>query len=162
MRIQQLTWMAMLIAIAVIGSLFISIPTGVARAYPIQHMVNVIAAVTVGPIGAVLVAFVTGLVRVMTGTGSLLAFPGGMIGALLAGIFYMRTNRVAFAAFGEVIGTGLIASLVAVPYAKLLMGTEFGALFFFPAFLASSVTGSVLGWIVLARVKQLRPLTAKR
>ncbi|WP_236634141.1 MULTISPECIES: energy coupling factor transporter S component ThiW [unclassified Exiguobacterium] len=60
MRIQQLTWMAMLIAIAIIGSLFISIPTGVARAYPVQHMVNVIAAVTVGPFGAVLVAFVTG------------------------------------------------------------------------------------------------------
>lgn len=161
MRIQQLTWMAMLIAIAVIGSLFISIPTGVARAYPIQHMVNVIAAVTVGPLGAVLVAFVTGLVRVMTGTGSLLAFPGGMIGALLAGLFYARTNRVAFAALGEVIGTGVIASLIAVPYAKVLMGSEFGALFFVPAFLASSVTGALLGWIVLARVKQLRPVSLK-
>lgn len=157
MRIQQLTWMAMLVAIAIIGSLFISIPTGVARAFPIQHMVNVIAAVTVGPLGAVLIAFVTGLVRVMTGTGSLLAFPGGMIGALLAGIFYMKTNRVAFAAIGEVIGTGVIASLIAVPYAKILMGSEFGAFFFFPAFLASSVTGALLGWIVLARVKQLRP-----
>ncbi|WP_214742319.1 energy coupling factor transporter S component ThiW [Exiguobacterium sp. s48] len=161
MRIQQLTWMAMLVAIAVVGSMFISIPTGVARAYPIQHMVNVIAAVTVGPIGAVLVAFVTGLIRVITGTGSLLAFPGGMIGAFLAGIFFVRTNRVYAAALGEIIGTGVIASLIAVPYAKLLMGSTFGAFFFVPAFLASSLTGALLGWLVLSRVKQLRPSVLK-
>lgn len=161
MRIQKLTWMAMLVAIAVAGSLFISIPTGVARAYPIQHMVNVIAAVTVGPFGAVLVAFVTGLVRVVTGTGSLLAFPGGMIGALLAGLFYAKSHRISFAAFGEVIGTGVIASLIAVPYAKLLMGSEFGAFFFFPAFLLSSSIGALLGCIVLTRIKQLQPSIPK-
>lgn len=161
MRIQQLTWMAMLVTIAIIGSLFISIPVGVARAFPVQHLVNVVAAVTVGPIGAVLVAFVTGLVRVMTGTGSLLAFPGGMIGALLAGLWYARMPRVGFAALGEIIGTGLIASLIAVPYAKILMGTEFGALFFVPAFLSSSLIGALLGWVVLARVKQVRPIVLK-
>lgn len=145
---ERLVLIALITALAVAGSTFISFPLGVARAYPIQHAINVFAAITMGTGPAVLIAFLAALVRIVLGTGSLLAFPGGMIGALLAGLAYRWTKKKGFALCGEMIGTGLIASLFAVPYAKLLMGTEFGALFFIPGFLLSSVTGAFLGiWL---------------
>ncbi|MBM7577995.1 energy coupling factor transporter S component ThiW [Jeotgalibacillus terrae] len=155
MNTKKLVIMAMLVAIAVAGSAFVSFPAGVARAYPVQHAVNVIAAVLFGPGPAIVVAFVTGLVRILTGTGSLLAFPGGMIGAALAGLFYMWSGRVWAAAVGEVIGTGILASLIAVPYAAILMGTEAGAFFFMPAFLVSSISGATIGFILSERLKRI-------
>lgn len=152
MKTKKLVLMAMFVAIAAAGSVFVSFPAGIARAYPIQHAVNVIAAVLFGPGPAILIAFVTGLVRVLTGTGSLLAFPGGMIGAALAGIFYMKFGKVWLAAAGEIIGTGIIASLIAVPYAKILMGTELAGLFFMPPFLVSSISGGILGAVVVSKL----------
>jgi energy coupling factor transporter S component ThiW len=102
--------MSVLTAIVVAGSIFISFPAGIARVYPVQHAVNVIAAILLGPFPAIVIAFMTGLVRIRTGTGSLLAFPGGMIGAAFAGWLYKRTRQIWLAALGEIIGTGIIAS----------------------------------------------------
>jgi energy coupling factor transporter S component ThiW len=155
MNIRKLVLIAMFVAIAVAGSAFVSFPAGVARAYPIQHAVNVIAAVLLGPGPAVLIAFLTGAIRILTGTGSLLAFPGGMIGAFLAGVMYAKYGKIWFTALGEVIGTGIIASLVAVPYAHILMGTKITALFFFPPFLASSLSGAFLGTILVSRLMKV-------
>ena len=146
--------MTMFVAIAVAGSTFVSFPAGIARAYPVQHAVNVIAAIMLGPIPAVIIAFVTGLVRLLTGTGSLLAFPGGMIGAFLAGILYKQYGRAWLAATGEMIGTGVIASLFAVPYAKILMGTTVSAFFFVPPFIVSSVSGALLGVALAVRLEK--------
>lgn len=153
MNLRKMTLMTMFVAIAVAGSVFVSFPAGIARAYPIQHAVNVIAAITLGPIPALTIAFLTGLVRLLTGTGSLLAFPGGMIGAYLAGVLYTRFGKPVFAAIGEVIGTGLIASLFAVPYAKILMGTTVTAFFFMPPFLVSSISGALLGLVLTVRLQ---------
>ncbi|TWT06185.1 energy coupling factor transporter S component ThiW [Planomicrobium sp. CPCC 101079] len=155
MKTRKLVLIAMFVAIAVAGSTFVSFPAGLARAYPIQHAVNVISAVLLGPGPALLIAFLTGTVRVFTGTGSLLAFPGGMIGALFAGIMYAKYGKVWLAALGEVAGTGIIASFVAVPYAKFLMGTEFGAFFFFPPFLISSASGALLGTFLVSRLMKV-------
>ena len=152
MTTRKLAMIALLAAIAVTGSVFVSFPAGIARAYPIQHAVNVVAAVLLGPIPALMIAFLTAVVRILTGTGSLLAFPGGMIGAVLAGLLFQKTERVWLAALGEMIGTGVIASLFAVPYASILMGTSVGALFFMPPFLVSSVSGAILGSILVARL----------
>lgn len=153
---RKMVIMTMFVAIAVAGSTFVSFPAGIARAYPVQHAVNVIAAIMLGPVPAVIIAFVTGLVRLLTGTGSLLAFPGGMIGAFLAGIMYKQFGKTWLAAVGEVIGTGVIASLIAVPYAKILMGTTMTAFFFVPPFLVSSVSGAVLGLVLVVRLQHTR------
>jgi energy coupling factor transporter S component ThiW len=153
MSTRKLAIMTMFVAIAVAGSAFVSFPAGIARAYPIQHAVNVLAAIMLGPIPALTIAFVTGLVRLLTGTGSLLAFPGGMIGAYLAGVLYKRLGKTAFAAIGEVIGTGFIAPLFAVPYAKILMGTTVTTFFFVPPFLISSFSGAALGLLLVARLQ---------
>lgn len=156
MKTKQLMLMAMFVAIAVAGSTFVWFPAGVARAYPIQHAINVMAAVLFGPVPAVIIAFLTGAVRVLTGTGSLLAFPGGMIGAFLAGIFYTISGRLWLAAVGEIIGTGIIASLIAVPYARILMGTETAAFFFMPAFLVSSVSGALIGVLLMFKIMKVK------
>lgn len=156
MNTRKMIFMTMFVAIAVAGSAFVSFPAGIARAYPIQHAVNVIVAIVMGPVAAVTVAFVTGLVRILTGTGSLLAFPGGMIGAFLAGVLYKRFRKNWGAGIGEVIGTGLIAPLFAVPYAKILMGTTVTALFFLPPFLVSTVSGTIIGLLVAPRLMKLR------
>lgn len=153
MKTKKLTLMAILVAIGVLGAQFLWFPTGVARAFPVQHAVNVITAVLLGPGPAVVVAFLIGLVRNMLGLGSLLAFPGGMLGALLAGLFYRFFRRKGAAAIGEMIGTGVLGSLLSVPIANLLMGQKAGALAFVPGFLASSITGSLLGWLIIRRLK---------
>lgn len=152
-RTRRITIMAVLIAIGVLGSQFLWFPAGIAKAYPVQHAVNILAAVTLGPIPAVTIAFMIGLIRNLFGLGSLLAFPGGMIGALLAGYLYQKYGKIGWAAFGEMVGTGIFASLVAVPFAKVFMGTSFGALFFFPSFLTSSISGALIGVFIVSRMK---------
>src|SRR5699024_4415197 len=153
---RTLTVMAVLVAIGVVGSQLLWFPAGIAKAYPAQHAVNVMAGIMLGPGPAVGIAFVIGLFRNLLGIGSLLAFPGGMVGAFMAGYFYKNFKKHHWAAIGEVLGAGVIASLF-VPFAKLLMGSSFGVLFFMPSFLVSSVSGSIIGWLVISRVKQVSP-----
>ena len=153
LSIRKLTIMALFVAIAVAGSTFVSIPTGIARAYPVQHAINVISAILLGPIPTVMIAFVTAIIRILTGTGSLLAIPGSVIGALLAALAYKYSGKTWVAGIGEVFGTGILASLVAVPYAYILMGTSVASLFFMPAFLTSSIIGATLG-VVIAKSLQ--------
>ncbi|WP_077356567.1 energy coupling factor transporter S component ThiW [Virgibacillus halodenitrificans] len=153
-KTRTLTTMAVFVAIGTIGSQLLWFPAGVAKAYPVQHAVNVMAAVLLGPGPAVGIAFMIGLLRNMLGLGTLLAFPGGMIGAFLAGYLYRKFEKKAWAAVGEAIGTGIIGSLFAVPFSKVLLGTSVGAFFFMPPFLVSSVTGALIGWFIVIRVKQ--------
>ncbi|MGE7950398.1 energy coupling factor transporter S component ThiW [Lysinibacillus xylanilyticus] len=154
MSIRKLTIMALLVAIAVAGSTFVSIPTGIARAYPVQHAINVIGAIILGPVPTVMVAFITAIIRILTGTGSLLAIPGSVIGALFAALAYKYSGKMWLAGVGEMFGTGIIASLIAVPYAHLLMGTSVAALFFMPAFLTSSTIGAILGLVVANNLRK--------
>ena len=75
-----------LCAVAVVGSM-LQFPVFGSQCAPVQHMVNVICAVFLGPGYGVAVAFLASLLRNIFGLGSLLAFPGSMCGALLCGVF---------------------------------------------------------------------------
>ncbi|KAB8137653.1 energy coupling factor transporter S component ThiW [Gracilibacillus oryzae] len=152
-RTTLITMIAVFVAIGTIGSQLLWFPTGIAKAFPVQHAINVMAAVTLGPGPAVIIAFAIGLLRNLLGIGTLLAFPGGMIGALLAGIVFKYTKNKIMAGIGEVIGTGVIGSLLSVPFAYLLMGTSVGILAFLPGFLVSSISGAIIGVLILSRVK---------
>lgn len=160
-KTRLLTIMALFVAIGTLGSQFIWFPAGIAKAYPVQHAINVLAAIILGPGPAVIIAFLIGLLRNILGLGSLLAFPGGMIGALVAGLLYRQYQRYYMAAVGEVIGTGIIAALVSVPFAKLFMGTSFAAFFFVPPFLISSVTGAAIALFIASRVELTNLLFVK-
>ena len=59
---RKLTLAGVLVAVAVIGSLF-SIPVFGAKCSPVQHMVNVVAGVLLGPWYAVAMAFAAALIR---------------------------------------------------------------------------------------------------
>ena len=111
MQTKDIARAAMFVALAVALSPFF-IPVGISKCYPAQHMINVIAAVTLGPVYAVMIAFFAALIRNILGLGTLLAFPGGMIGALLAGLAYRAFKNTWAAGLGEVLGTGVLGALV--------------------------------------------------
>lgn len=147
-KAQEIALSGILIALAVVFGTF-SIPIGAAKISPIQHFVNVVGAVTLGPVYAVANAFLASLIRNILGTGSLLAFPGSMIGALLSGIIYKKIKILISAVIGEVIGTGILGAIAAYPVAVLLMGKE-GALFMFVApFIMSCSAGAVIAYCFL-------------
>jgi len=131
-----------------------SIPLGVARVFPIQHMINVIASVLLGPGYAVGMAFATSLIRNSLGTGTLLAFPGSMLGALLAGLAakYMENKLVPVCA-GELIGTGVLGALAAYPIAAFIMGRDVALFGFVIPFVASSLGGAVIAFVLLRALK---------
>lgn len=152
MKTSQLTFSALLIAIGTLSSHLIYIPVGVAKCYPVQHTINVLGAVLLGPWYAVLNAFAISLLRNIMGTGSLLAFPGSMIGALLAGLMYKMTGKQWPAVLGEIVGTGIIGGLLAYPVARFVIGKDVGALVFVGPFLVSTLVGSILAYGI---IKQL-------
>ena len=144
-----------LVAIGVAVAPYTAIPIGIAKVNPTQHFINVLAAVLLGPWWAVLTAMVIAILRNAMGVGTLLAFPGGMIGAFLAGIAYRVVRRTWAAAAGEVIGTGLIAPVVsAVAVAPMLMGKAIPLLALMPSFVCSTVAGALLGVVALRLLKR--------
>ena len=149
---KKLTMAAFFVAIAVVFS-FVNIPMGLAKCYPIQHMVNVLSAVLLGPLYSVLVAFCTSLIRNMSGTGSLMAFPGSMIGAFFAGILFYKTKKLSLAFLGEVIGTGLIGALLAYPIAKFVLGKEMALFGMVIPFSVSTLGGSIIAVIIILSIK---------
>lgn len=147
-NVRKLTVAAMLVAVSVVLSAF-SIPIGASRCFPIQHLVNVISAVFLGPLYGVIMAFCTSLIRNLLGTGSLLAFPGSMAGAFLCGMVFSYTKRLIPTYFGEIIGTGIIGGMLCYPVATLLMGQEAALFTFVVPFLMSTVCGTVMAAVIL-------------
>ena len=101
--VKKLALAGMFCALCVVGSVF-SFPMFGSKCAPVQHMVNVLCAVLLGPWWGVGVAFVASLLRNILGLGSLMAFPGSMFGALLCGLVYAKTKNLIATLVGEVFG----------------------------------------------------------
>lgn len=145
-----------LCAVAVIGSFF-SFPVFGSKCAPIQHMVNIICAVTLGPWYGVAVAFCASLIRNLLGLGSLMAFPGSMFGALLCGIAYWKTKKIFATLVAEVFGTAVLGGLCAYPVAILLMGKNAAEIAFYAyiiPFFISTAGGAVLSAIFLGALQK--------
>ena len=82
---KKLALAGLLCAVAVAGST-LSFPVFGSKCAPVQHMVNILYAVFLGPLYGVTGAFTASLLRNLMGLGSLMAFPGSMFGALLCGL----------------------------------------------------------------------------
>lgn len=149
MQTRKLTSAALLVAIGTLSAHLIYIPAGIAKCFPVQHVINVMGAVLLGPDYAVAIGFLIACLRNMLGTGSLLAFPGSMIGALLAGLAYKRFATIPAAMGGEIFGTGIIGGFVAWIMATLLLGSKAAAWFFIPPFLVSTIGGSIIAGLLL-------------
>lgn len=151
--VKKLALAGMLCAVAVAGSTF-SFPVFSSKCAPVQHMVNVLCAVFLGPGYGLGVAFVASLLRNLLGLGSLLAFPGSMCGALLCGLMYKKTASLPATLCAEVFGTGIIGGLLSYPIAIAFMGVVAGTIgytAYVAPFLVSTVGGSLIaGALVLA------------
>ncbi len=152
---RKVAYAVVLAAIGVALAPYTSFPIGIARVNPTQHFVNVLAAVLLGPWWAVATATVIAVIRNVLGVGTLLAFPGGMIGAFLAGLLYRYTRNIYAGAGGEIIGTGLIAPVLsAFGVAPFLMGNAIPLFALVPSFLTSTIAGAALGVLAIDLLKR--------
>ena len=144
------------VAVAVVGSLF-GVPVFGSKCAPIQHMVNILCAVMLGPFYGVGVAFCASVIRNLLGLGSLMAFPGSMLGALLCGLAFWKSRNIPLTLIAEVFGTGILGGLCAYPIALAFMGMQAGEIAFYAyiiPFLISTVGGAVISAVLLAALKQ--------
>ena len=151
LSVKKLALAGMFCALAVVGSVF-SFPIFGSKCAPVQHMVNILCAVLLGPYYGVGVAFVASLLRNLLGLGSLMAFPGSMFGALLCGLTYHKAKQLLPTLVAEVFGTSILGGLCAYPVAILLMGKSDGDIAFYAyiiPFLVSTAGGAVIAGVLL-------------
>lgn len=152
-NVKKLTLAAVFVAISVAGSLF-SFPVLGSKCSPVQHLMNIMGAVFLGPGYAVATAFAASLIRNFMGLGTLLAFPGSMCGALIAGLLYKYIKKLPAAYIGEVFGTGIIGGMLAFPVAKLILELDVAATAFVVPFLISTCGGAAIAIILVTALKK--------
>ena len=146
---RKLALAGVLTALAAAGSL-ISFPVAGSQCAPVQHMVNILAAVTMGPGWGVGIAFCASLLRNLLGIGSLMAFPGSMIGAFCCGLVYAKWRKLGVCCLAEALGTGILGGIAAYPVAEFLMGAGPAGLFVYVVpFLISTTAGSILAYLLI-------------
>ncbi len=142
-------------------------PVFSSKAFPFQHMINILSAVILGPFHAALIAFLIGVIRNSLGIGTIYAFPGGIPGGLVVGFFYRvlkgRLNRSKawkLASITEPLGTVLIGATVSFLMVAPLIGDErvlalasenlfTGLLLFSIGWFLSSIIGVIAAFTVL-------------
>lgn len=167
--IRKLAIAAVLVAVAVVGSMF-SIPIGASKCSPVQHLVNIIAGVYLGPWYSLGMAFCASLIRNIFGLGTPLAFPGSMCGAFLCGVMYhwvgkrickggfMKYLRLPMAYAGELFGTSVIGGMLSFPIASLIMGKEAALFTYVFPFFVSSCGGTVIAAVLVTAMKRVKVL----
>ena len=149
-------------SIAIVGSLF-SFPVFGSKCSPVQHMVNILCAVLLGPGYGLGAAFAAALIRNLLGLGSLMAFPGSMFGALVCGLVYKKSGNILATLLGEVFGTAVLGGLCAYPIAIFFMGQSAGDLAFYAyvvPFLISTAAGAIISGALIYSLKKAKILRA--
>ena len=155
-RTQKLCLASVLCAVAVAGSL-LYFPIAGSKCAPVQHMVNILCAVLLGPGYGVGAAFVASLLRNLLSLGSPMAFPGSMCGALLCGLAFWKSGNLTAALAAEVVGTGIVGGLAAYPLAIAFLGQNAADLAFTAyvvPFLISTAVGSVLAGVLVFALRR--------
>lgn len=162
----QVSLAALLIAIGVVLSPFTWFQFLTTKANPLQHAINAVAGVILGPIWAIIIASIIGILRISLGVGTIYAFPGGLPGGFIVGLFYWALRKLKMgkkslaAALTEPIGTviigGTLALYIVAPWigdqkmlAKLEMGHWAALTLLWSGWAASSIPGSIIGFLVL-------------
>lgn len=154
-NVKKLALAGILVAVGIVCSP-LSIPVGASKCAPVQHFINILGGVFLGPGYAVGMAFVTSLLRNLMGTGTLLAFPGSMCGAFLCGMLYKYGKHLPFAYLGELFGTSVIGGLLSYPIATLIMGSESAVFGFVFPFFVSSCGGTIIAVILVTAMKKMK------
>ena len=154
-NVRKLALAGILVAVGIVCSP-LSIPVGASKCAPVQHFINILGGVFLGPGYAVGMAFVTSLLRNLMGTGTLLAFPGSMCGAFLCGMLYKYGKHLPFAYAGELFGTSVIGGLLSYPIATLIMGSESAVFGFVIPFFVSSCGGTIIAAVLVTAMKKMK------
>ena len=157
--IQKIALAGILTAIGVLGGT-LSVPVGFTKCCPMQSVINIIGGVFLGPWYSVGAAFCISLLRNLLGTGTIMAFPGSMCGALLAGLLYQRLPKVWMSCLGEVIGTGIISSFLAWPIAIFILGTPSAPFAMLIPFMTAALVGVVIASVLLFLMSRSGALNA--
>ncbi len=160
--IKQLSFSIILTALGVVLASFLWFPFFTTKCFPGQHLINALSGVLLGPVWALIISLLIGLIRMGLGVGTIYSIPGGVPGGLVVSFFYYLlkktgTKHLEIAAFTEPIGTVLIGGTLTVYLFAPLIGDMriIGALLpIWLAFAVSSIPGSILGFIVLEALKR--------
>lgn len=152
-KVQKMTILAMMIAMDVVLSPLFRVE-GIA---PMSSVMNVIAAVLMGPIYGTVMALACGIIRMILFGIPPLALTGAVFGAFLAGVGYKWMNIYLGAIIGEFIGTGLIGSLLSYPIMVWFTGSAQDMYWFVytPRFIIGALSGSLIAYLVLVRIDKV-------
>ncbi len=154
LNVKKLAVASLLCAVAVVGSTFSFMVLG-SKCAPVQHMVNILCAVLLGPGYGIGVAFAASLLRNLLALGTLMAFPGSMLGALLCGLVYHFSRNIPATLVGEVFGTAVLGGMCAWPIAVFVMGQEAAVFAFVVPFLISTAAGALISAALIYSLKRM-------
>lgn len=139
--------LAMMVAIGVVISPILRVE-GLA---PMAHFINIICSVFLGPWYSFLCATMIGLIRMMFMGIPPLALTGAIFGAFLSGFFYrLSKGKLLAAVIGEIVGTGLIGSIVSYPVMTYIWGRNgLTWAFYVPSFVLATLIGGTIAFIFL-------------
>lgn len=156
-KILRMVFMAMMIGLGVVISPILRIE----GMCPMAHLINIVCAVLLGPMEALICAMIIGIIRMMFMGIPPLALTGAIFGATLSGVLYrLSKGRLIAAVIGEIIGTGIIGAIVSYPVMALLMGrTGLTWLFYVPSFIMGTLIGGSIAFVFLTALKRNNTLT---
>ena len=92
------------------------------------------------------------------GDGTLLAFPGIHVRALICGLLYRYTQKLPLAYLGELFGTSVIGGILSYPVSVLLMGNSCAVFAFVLPFFISSFGGTLIAIVLVTALKRTKIL----
>ena len=151
-KLLRLVFMGMMIALGVVISPILRVE----GMCPMAHLINITCAVLLGPADAFVCAMLIGIIRMTIMGIPPLALTGAIFGAALSGILYKASKgRLIFACLGEVVGTGIIGAIVSYPVMALLWGRSgLTWMFYVPSFIAGTLIGGSIAFILLSIMKR--------
>ncbi len=151
-NLQRMVFMGVLVGMGVVISPILRVE----GMCPMAHLINITAAVFVGPVDAFLVALMIGIIRMSVMGIPPLALTGAVFGAALSGVLYKVSKKKIWAAvLGEIIGTGIIGAMVSCPVMTYICGREgIGLLFYVPSFTCGTLIGGSIAALLLYQLQR--------
>lgn len=150
--ILKLVMLAILIAVGVVISPILRVE----GMCPMAHFINIVCAVLLGPVYAFICALMIGIIRMLFMGIPPIALTGAIFGALCSGLFYhLSKGKIMAAVVGEVIGTGIIGSILSYPVMAYIWGrTGLTWFFYVPSFIGATLIGGTVAFCFLIALKK--------